>query len=131
MSNPTVTPGGRRERRRSARVALPVYALIAGERAPVTDIGVRYARISWGGKVPPQGTPIAVTLVFAHPSGESSASLWAEVSRVDGARREFVLRFPEPDHRFMQSLLELLDALQKAPQPRIVRRSGGALRTAE
>jgi PilZ domain len=99
------------DRRRSSRASLPIHALIAGEKVPVTDISLNYARIVWGGRVPRIGTPVPLTLQFGHPRGERSLSLWGRVARTDPERREFVVRFGELDRRLMRELVDLLDSL--------------------
>ena len=85
---------------------------------PVTDISLRYARVAWGGKVPRIGTPVSMTLLFGHPRGERSLSLWGRVARTDPARHEFVVRFGELDLRFMRELAGLLDSLSAIWKPR-------------
>jgi hypothetical protein len=52
-----------------------------------------------------------MTLLFRHPRGERSLSLWSRVARTDPARREFVVRFGQPDRHFMRELGSLLDSL--------------------
>jgi len=108
----------RQDRRQSSRVSLPIHALIAGEKVPVTDISLRYARVAWGGQVPRIGTPVPMTLLFGHPRGERSLSLWSRVARTDPARCEFVVLFGHPVRRFMRELSSLLDSLSDIWRPR-------------
>jgi len=92
--------------------------LIAGEKVTVTDISLRYARMAWGGHVPRIGTPVPMTLLFWHPKGERALNLWSRVARTDPARCEFVVRFGQPDRRFMRELSSLLDSLSDIWRPR-------------
>jgi len=105
-------------RRRNSRVSLPIHALIAGEKVPVRDISLRYARIEWGGQVPRIGTPVPITLLFGHPRGERSLSLWSRVARIDTTKREFVVRFGGPDRLYLRELNSLLDSLTNIWRPR-------------